>query len=111
MKKPIVLFLIIIMAFGLMGCNGNGDDEKIGIRGIITNVSMNEKQEVTNILVEGKVESDTSFDKASVFITKGTKVNSPEKLKKGMKVEVVFTGPIAESYPVQGRAKVITVIE
>lgn len=106
-----VLFFIIGLVVVGSGCNLNQDDDKIGIRGIITTVSVNEKEEVTNILVERKVESDTSFDKASVFITKDTKVNSPEKLKKGMKVEVIFTGPVAESYPVQGRAKVITVIE
>ena len=111
MKRFFLLFLIIILGLGVMGCNYNEDHDRIGIRGIIKNVSMNEKQEVTNVLVEGKVESDTSLDKASVHITKETKVNSPETLRKGMKVEVIFTGPIAESDPVQGRAKVITVIE
>jgi beta-N-acetylhexosaminidase len=107
----VFLFVTMILTLGIVGCNIHKDDDKIGIRGIITDLSMNDQQEVTNILVEGNVEEDTIYDKASVSITKDTKINAPEKLKKGMKVEVIFTGPVAESYPVQGRAKVITVIE
>ena len=48
MKRFFLLFLIIILGLGVIGCNHNEDEDRIGIRGIITNVSMNEKQEVTN---------------------------------------------------------------
>ncbi len=71
--------------------------------------------------MEGEKETDTEFDKASVSVMKKTKITSiisggQEKLEfkdltLGDRVEVVFTGPVMESYPVQATADSITVIE
>lgn len=88
-------------------------------RGQITKILIDGNKAVIGIMVEGKVESDTLYDKAKVSIDNGTKIfkeNSSQKLsgselKEGMKVEVVFEGPVAESYPVQGKAKTIRVID
>lgn len=69
-------------------------------------------------MVEGKVESDTVYDKPRVRITKDTVVLkatneeiSSEELEEGMMVEVVFQGAVAESYPVQGQAKAIRIVK
>ncbi len=112
MKKILIIVLSTVLMLNMMGCmkiSSNTNEEKIGIRGLITKVLTNDNK-VTGILVEGKVESDTIHDKATVSIVKSTKISANE-LKVGMKVEVVFDGPVMESYPVQGKAKTIKVIE
>ncbi len=113
MKKILIVALTTVLMLNLMGCmktSNNKNEEKIDIRGSITKVLTDDNKKVTGILVEGKVESDTIHDKASVSIDKRTKISAKE-LKEGMKVEVVFNGPVMESYPVQGKAKTIKVIE
>ncbi|AEY66968.1 DUF3221 domain-containing protein [Clostridium sp. BNL1100] len=113
MKKILIIVLTTVLMLNMMGCtktSNNRNEEKIGIRGLITKVLTDDNKKVTGILVEGKVESDTIHDKATVSIDKSTKISARE-LKEGMKVEVVFEGPVMESYPVQGKAKTIKVIE
>ncbi len=113
MKKILIIVLSTVLMLNMMGCmktSNNTNEKKIGIRGLITKVLTNDNKKVTGILVEGKVESDTVHDKATVSIVKSTKISANE-LKVGMKVEVVFDGPVMESYPVQGKAKTIKVIE
>lgn len=90
-------------------------NDKIAIRGII--ILIHEENEKGNILVEGNIEEDTEFDKASIYITKRTKIIKEEAnerlklsdIKAGDKVEVIITGPIRESYPVQVDAKIIRI--
>lgn len=70
-------------------------------------------------MVEGKVEQDTQYDKASIRIKDNTKIYEKDakkelevnSLKEGAKVEVIFEGPVAESYPVQADAKTIIITE
>lgn len=121
MKRIAAMMLVMTFMISAAGCTGagTGKDDKVSIRGQITKVLLDENQKVTGILVEGKLESDTSFDKASVRIEKNTKIyrGSPEQklsagdLKEGMKVEAIFEGEVAESYPIQARAKTIRVME
>lgn len=93
----------------------NHKKDKIAIRGIVT--AIHEENEKGNILVEGNIEEDTEFDKASVYIIKRTKIIKEEgnkrlklsDIKVGDKVEVIITGPIRESYPVQVDAKIIRI--
>ena len=78
------------------------------------------KEFPATILVEGKVEKDTTYDKAYMKISDKTLVydkRSGEKkksdiksLKLKQKVEATFTGPVAESYPVQTQAGSITIL-
>lgn len=73
------------------------------------------------MLVEGEVEKDTSIEVASVRVTGATKVYSSaagsvrqvtfESLEVGQRVEVTFEGPVAESYPVQGTAGQVVILE
>jgi beta-N-acetylhexosaminidase len=116
-KKILLLILSLFLLIGAIGCN-NDTKDSLGIRGDITQIILGDDESVTGILVEGKVESDTVYDKARVGIAKDTVILkttgqeiSPEDLKEGMKVEVVFQGAVAESYPVQGQAKAIRVVE
>ena len=71
--------------------------------------------------IEGAQEADTRYDKASIRITDKTKfflVNDGKRtptsfadLKPGQKVEVNFTGPVAESYPVQATAGEVMILK
>jgi hypothetical protein len=89
------------------------------IRGTITKISTSEGH-ISGFSVEGVIESDTEYDKASVGITETTRiymrtdtgyeVSAFDQLAVGVKVEVLFTGIIMERYPVQGRADEIMII-
>jgi hypothetical protein len=94
------------------------ESDKIGIRGVVTDIVQG-KDGIT-MLVEGELEQDTSFDKASVTVNMKSTVlrdNTPiaglfafSEIKKGDTVEVTFNGPVAESYPVQGVAAAVRIV-
>lgn len=119
MKKVLILGLVLIFAVALVGCNnGEATDETIGIRGEITEIYTSEDGLIiTGILVEGEVQEDTMYDSGNITIDENTQIYmgeqeiSPDQLDIGLMVEIVFEGPVAESYPVQGTAKKITIIE
>jgi hypothetical protein len=89
------------------------------IRGTILDISTPEGR-VHGFVVEGVVEADTDYDKAFVGVTETTRVYlqidtgyevvDPNQLTVGMKVEVLFTGIVMESYPVQAEADEILII-
>jgi beta-N-acetylhexosaminidase len=114
------MFLSVILLI-LAGCSVNSgttsaNDSQVGIRGIIKDINIS--KDGANILVEGKIEADTVFDKASVNINTDTMIQKDNlsrlfeisDLKLGDKVEVFFKGPVAESYPVQGTADIVRII-
>lgn len=82
------------------------------IRGRITRI------DTSSILVEGSLESDTRYDRASVRITGDTKIVRTRggetvpfaELEVGDLVEASFTGAVAESYPVQATAAEVVVL-
>jgi hypothetical protein len=94
------------------------ESDKIAIRGVVTDIVQG-KDGIT-MLVEGELEQDTSFDKASVTVNMKSTVlrdNTPiaglfafSEIKKGDTVEVTFNGPVAESYPVQGVAATVRIV-
>jgi hypothetical protein len=117
LKKIIFLTLISIFCFSVIGCTKSDDiSNNIGIRGIVTEIASNNEE--GRILVEGKIEEDTMYDKASIHITKDTIIQKDSLSKSfklsdiqvGDKVEVVFKGPVAESYPVQASADIVRII-
>ncbi|NLZ52042.1 MAG: DUF3221 domain-containing protein [Thermoanaerobacteraceae bacterium] len=116
-KNALLIVVTLSLLFAVIGCGTNGSDS-VGIRGEITEIILDDDEKVAAVLVEGKVESDTVYDKARVAIAKDSvilKTNGqelqPQDLEQGMKVEVVFQGPVAESYPVQAQAKAIRVLD
>ena len=121
MKRKIIIVFLSIILFILSGCSANPgptatSDYQVGIRGIIKEINIG--KDGANILVEGKIEADTVFDKASVNINTDTMIQKDNlsrlfevsDLKLGDKVEVFFKGPVAESYPVQGTADIVRII-
>lgn len=117
----IIIAIILLIVFPAIAVYNNFIREpisdKVNIRGIITNIKVNNSEEGT-IFVEGEIEEDTSYDKASIRVDGSTIINISttttklklSDLKVGDKVEVDFKGPVAESYPVQTKAGRITVL-
>jgi hypothetical protein len=100
--------------------------DKVDVRGTITRVTpVDEAGQKAGrlgvILVEGVKDATTEHDKASVRVTNKTRIEKlagkerkPAKfadLKKGVRVQARFTGPVAESYPVQATAGEILILE
>src|SRR5262245_28788488 len=94
---------------------------KADVRGEVKKVTaLRARGLVGNILVEGTKEKDTQHDKASVTLTSDTKfyrwADGKKKdakfsdLKVGTKVQCVFTGPVAESSPVQAKASEVIIL-
>lgn len=117
MRRLWTLLLIILLSISIVGCSEEPQDI-IGIRGEIKEIYKTEDElSVTGILVEGEVQDDTMYDSGNITIDDNTEIYmgeekiSTEELETGLMVEVVFDGPVAESYPVQGTAKKITIIE
>ena len=117
MKKTIILLLIISLTMIITSCNKDLD-EPIGIRGVIKEIHRDEEGSlIQDLLVEGEVEEDTMYDVASVTINNDTKIYKGEEkasfddLEEEVTIEVIFDGPVAESYPVQGTAKKINILE
>lgn len=114
--KKIIFIAFSIIILSLIGCQ---KEERIDIRGEITGINISNDNKIVSLMVEGELEEDTSHDKASIRIVKNTKIYmantknkiSTNELKEGMKVEAIFEGPVAESYPVQATAKLIRIIE
>jgi len=121
--KRIVLIAIILIVLGLSiftVYNNYVDKTKIfriDIRGTVINVSR--FGDTVTILVEGKKDADTYYDKASIRIDKKTLITKVplsraidiSEITIGDKVEVTFVGPVAESYPVQAIAELVNIIE
>lgn len=94
---------------------------KADVRGTVKSVSaLRARGLIGRMLIEGKKEADTGHDKASVTILAGAtiekwvggkKVKAKfDDIKPGCVVQCVFTGPVAESYPVQARTKEVLIL-
>jgi beta-N-acetylhexosaminidase len=92
------------------------------VRGKVTQVTaLRARGLVGSLLVVGVKEKDTSHDRASVRLTSETKFHRWAAGKKqaakftdikvGVKVQCVFIGPVAESYPVQARASEVLILD
>ncbi|MEX1195519.1 MAG: DUF3221 domain-containing protein [Dehalococcoidia bacterium] len=109
-------------------CGGDDDSEESpnldepSIRGVITTKSdaTNGGEVLGSLRVEGEVEPDTQYNRASVRVDEDTDIYSlfdgePVRagysdLRQGQTVEVWFDGPVAESDPVQAKAGRILIL-
>lgn len=123
MKIFSILLICMLLLASMAGCGSKIDASgDVGIRGTIRSISASkDPAEVrATILVEGTPEENKGLlsDKASVTLTKDTvlvqetgkkyfALSDIDLLAVGQAVEVIFSGPVAESYPVQGSAKVV----
>lgn len=91
-----------------------GMQSAVGIRGAVMDITAGEG--IITMLVEATGSDYGMYDKASVRVDKETVVMrneepaAMEEITAGALVEVVFDGPVAESYPVQGYAGRVRVI-
>lgn len=127
MKIIRIVLVIILTIMIISGCSASIDTSgDVGIKGLITSVSSSEdsKNIRATILVEGTSEENLGLasDKASVTLTKDSvivngrdrkyfELSDLDKLTVGLAVEIIFAGPVAESYPIQGKAKVIIIVD
>lgn len=123
--------LMVVVALALVAADKDKSEPepkkveppKADVRGQVTKVTPSRaKGVVGSILVEGSKEKDTQHDKASVRLTSTTKFykwsSNGKKVEakfgdvtEGSKVQCVFTGPVAESYPVQAVASEVIILE
>jgi len=122
-----LFFLIPLIA----GCGSNVDrngarapgGKGADIRGNIKSVSAAKSEAggmLGSVLIEGEIEEDTEFDRASVTVMEETVIYEQlgeevveaafSDLQAGQRVEAAFTGPVAESYPVQATAAEIVIL-
>jgi beta-N-acetylhexosaminidase len=100
-------------------------DEKVSIRGTPASVSPADEEGkkagvLGTILMEGRKDKDTEYDKAMVKVTRATKIYrrvgkdlkeaSFDDLKPSVKMEIHFQGPVSESFPVQATAGKIVIL-
>ncbi len=117
MKNIFIATILAVVMLTAAGCSATQEDV-IGIRGEVTGITTEKGYIVLG--VAGEKQEDTMYDKANVTMnadTKAVRVKDGKETPADMldiklfdKVEVVFEGPVAESYPVQGTAKLVRII-
>ncbi len=132
MKKIRLVEIIVLLIFMTVGCYStkptntpttipiNLETKNPHIRGKITSIYLVDGK-ISGISVAGVIEADTIYAKAMVGITSETRVffktnreftdATASDLKEGQIVEVLFTGPIQTSDPVQATALEIAILK
>jgi hypothetical protein len=125
MKKIYVLLIFSLMIVILVGCTEESTDTKnpsdsefveYGVVGKIVEIKDEETSSTMTILVKGDEDNGATYTEGWVTITESTKIYmsegvDKESLELNMYVNVFFDGPVAESFPVQGTAKQINIVE
>lgn len=111
----------LLALLAVVGCGRVADvripSEPAGITGEVMSLERADTRGVlASMLVEGPAQpSGAVSDKASVTVTEQTSIARAgrwvpaEELAVGQSVRVWFTGPVAESYPVQGTAEFVEI--
>ncbi len=95
---------------------------KADVRGSLTRLeALSEDGYHVRVLIEGQFEEGLTVDKAVLAISANTRIyvlqdGAPvaadySALSEGQQVQAVFTGPVLESYPVQGEAAELVVLK
>lgn len=117
----LISLLVCVGVFAACADTPEPDERAPDIRGTITQISAPGATEVPfRMLVEGRIEEDTRYDRASVSVVESTRVfqetedgfreASRRDLATGQRVEVQFREPVAESYPVQAQAGQVVIL-
>jgi hypothetical protein len=115
------LAAVTAAAWLALGCARGGGDASPPARapdiaGTVTHVSRSGERTVT-VRVEERPADVSGSAKASVRVTESTRVIrggrvvSEREIREGARVSAWFTGPVAESYPVQARAEAVRIEE
>ena len=125
LAKAAALVLAAGLALALLGaCTSGGDTAPTSgdpdIRGVITSITDGSGDVIGSVRIEGAIDQDTAYDKAVVRVESDTRIllqagNAMMEvtfgdLMVGQTVEAWFTGPVAESYPVQAKASQIVIV-
>lgn len=102
-----------------IGCAATPPADAPGvITGTVTSLVPGDDRPASILVEEPAPPADGVSDKAQVTIAPSTQVFGPDgaeaaasTIVKGARVKVWFEGPVAESYPVQGTAKAVQVLE
>jgi hypothetical protein len=119
-----LLMLVLLTACGASGAEPAQPAQGVpDIRGTVTDLQLagaGGQQILGTALIEGPIADGTRFDQASVRITSETRIweqqgtehraVAVEALATGQRVEARFSGPVAESYPVQATAAEIVIL-
>jgi hypothetical protein len=125
MKKINVLLIFSLMIVILVGCTEESTDTQnpsdsefveYGVAGEIVEIKDDKTSSTMTILVKGDEDNGATYTEGWVTIIDSTKIYMSEEAEKsdlelGMYVNVFFDGPVAESFPVQGTAKQINVVD
>jgi hypothetical protein len=125
MRKTLSILIVTILIFSLTACTFQDKQEieesdsefvEYGVAGNIVELEIGNDFESNRILVKGNSDNGATYTEGWVTITKDTKIYKNEivtidDLELNMYVNVFFDGPVAESFPVQGTAKQINIIE
>lgn len=121
-QAVLALGMLLVTSFALGGCSApQPPAETPSIIGVVTEVTAAEDGEGT-LLVEAPEVSESGYDVAWVRVTTDTRVleAAPDgayvsvgtgDIEQGLTVRVWFTGPVAESYPVQAVAGTIVITQ
>lgn len=123
MRRTVMLALVLGLALGASACGPKLPTDPPGIEGLITNATAGDGSitllvEVPEAEKPAPTSSYVGIDKASVTVTSdsllydtnGDPVEMSRLQKTGQRVRVWFTGPVAESYPVQGTASAVQLL-
>lgn len=123
-KLTLVLIALTLPAACFQWESRAQSSSHVDIRGTVTVLSLYQggRRDILGyVLIEGKEEADTYLDAAELQVTTYTKLfikHGKERksaefrdLELGQKAEVRIIGPVLESYPVQGEAREITILE
>jgi hypothetical protein len=113
--RPTLLALALLVT---SACSGAAANRTADIAGIVTSVSG--RTDGVTVLVESDPSTPTAGTKASVAVTSATRITrraqggdvtaTARELTPGVMVEVWFDGPVAMSYPVQGKAQALVIV-
>lgn len=113
---------VALLMLGALGCTPRAPEPQLpgvapDIAGLITRVTQADGD--LRILVEANPADSTGSPKAHIRVTEevqlcerridGVRAAGQAELQEGVRVSVWFSGPVLQSYPVQGGASVIVV--
>jgi len=117
-RALLLVAVAMVLVATTIGCAPTLPAETPGITGTVTSLVPGDDRPAS-LLVEGPAQpAGAVSDKAQVTVAPSTQIFGPDgaeaaasTIVQGASVKVWFEGPVAESYPVQGTAKAIQVLE
>jgi hypothetical protein len=117
-RTDVDLVLLALAFLVVSSCGGGAAKGNPDITGFITNVSG--RADGVTVLVESEPSHPSIGDKASVAVTSSARITrkaqggevaaTARDLVPGLQVQVWFDGPVATSYPVQGKAQALVIV-